>query len=245
MTEIQGDRSPQSPDLQQLDCCQGGLCEDDWHRHPIRLGSLFLVILVVQAMDLLLTMRVEVIGEGAGWVENSLRLFGDITDVVFVVVLAVVAIQLLRHRFTASRESGSRATLIVLTVYLFVASLNVISNMLTLVVVPNLDDVSQNGLIVDLGLLFASNMLVFSLWYQLADAYLKGGAFDFPPNAAHPDDPPRWIDYLWLSFNTQTTFGPTLEGVRTRPTKVLMMLQTSLSLIVLVVLIARIIRAPG
>ena len=36
--------------------------------------------------------------------------------------------------------------------------------------------------------------------------------------------------------------GPTLESVKTRPAKALMMVQTSLSLIVLVVLIARIIR---
>ena len=88
-------------------------------------------------------------------------------------------------------------------------------------------------------------MLAFSLWYQLADAYIKGGAFDFPPHGAHPDDPPRWIDYLFLSFNTQSTFGPTIEGIRTRPVKVLMMLQTSLSLILLVVLVARIIVAPS
>ena len=109
----------------------------------------------------------------------------------------------------------------------------------------SLQNTSQNWLILDLGLLFASNMLAFSLWYQLADAYLKGGAFDFPPNGAHPEDPPRWIDYLFLSFNTQSTFGPTLEGIRTRPVKVMMMLQTALSVILLVVLVARIIVAPS
>ncbi|MFZ9158662.1 MAG: DUF1345 domain-containing protein [Ilumatobacteraceae bacterium] len=167
------------------------------------------------------------------------------TDVVFVVVLITVLVQLIRHRLTASRESRSGATLVILAIYLFVASINVIINMATLVVVQRLSGVSQNGLIIDLGLLFASNMLIFSLWYQLADAYLKDGAFDFPPNAAHPNDPPRWIDYLFLSFTTQTTFGPTVEGIRTRPVKVMMMLQTLLSLVVLVVLVARIISAPS
>jgi len=86
-----------------------------------------------------------------------------------------------------------------------------------------------------------STTLVFSLWYQLADAYLPGGAIDFPPNGAHPDGPPRWFDYLFLSFNTNATFGPTTEGVRTRPTKALMMLQAAISLVVLVVLIARVV----
>ena len=47
---------------------------------------------------------------------------------------------------------------------------------------PSLQHASQTGLIVDLGLLFTSNMLIFSLWYMLADAYLTGGAFDFPPD---------------------------------------------------------------
>ncbi|CAB4793609.1 unannotated protein [freshwater metagenome] len=196
-------------------------------------------------MDLLLTLRIEDIGDNAKTSEKILRAIGDIADVLFVAVLVLIVIALVRQRFVASRESHSRFTLAVLAIYLVSASLNVLFNMITLVVVPSLRNTSQNWLILDLGLLFASNMLTFSLWYQLADAYLKGGAFDFPPNAAHPDDPPRWVDYLFLSFNTQSTFGPTIEGIRTRPVKVMMMLQTSFSLIVLVVLVARIITAPA
>ena len=196
-------------------------------------------------MDLLLTLRIEDIGDNAKASEKILRAIGDIADVLFVAVLVLIVIALVRQRFVASRESHSRFTLAVLAIYLVSASLNVLFNMITLVVVPSLRNTSQNWLILDLGLLFASNMLTFSLWYQLADAYLKGGAFDFPPNAAHPDDPPRWVDYLFLSFNTQSTFGPTIEGIRTRPVKVMMMLQTSFSLIVLVVLVARIITAPA
>ena len=238
------DSNEASNPSEELRCCKGGLCKDDWHRHPIHLGAFFAVVVLVQALDLFLTLRVEIIGEGAGAPERALRLVGDISDVLFVVVLVALGIQFLRHKFIASRESSSRLTLLILTIYLAIASLNIVVNMTTLIVVQKLTDVSQSGLIVDLGMIFASNMLVFSLWYQLADAYLKGGAFDFPENAAHPDDPPRWIDYLFLSFNTQTTFGPTVEGIRTRPVKVLMMLQTSLSLIVLVVLVARIIVAP-
>jgi hypothetical protein len=122
------------------------------------------------------------------------------------------------------------------------ASVNVLMNIATLVVSPSLEGASQPELIGDLALLFASTTLIFSLWYQLADVYLPGGAFEFPPNAAHPEQAPRWFDYLSLSFYTNSTFGPTLESVKTRPAKALMMVQTSLSLIVLVVLIARIIR---
>ena len=236
--------SPKDFSDQERECCHGGLCEGEWHRHPIHLFSFFLVVLLIQAMDLLLTLRIENLGDRSEPVEKLLRTIGNVTDVLFVAVLVIVVISLLRDRFVVSRESRSRFTLIVLSIYLFFASLNVLFNMITLVVAPSLRNTSQNWLIVDLGLLFASNMLAFSLWYQLADAYLTGGAFDFPPNAAHPDDPPRWVDYLFLSFNTQSTFGPTIEGIRTRPVKVLMMMQISLSLVVLVVLVARIIIAP-
>ena len=228
----------------ELPCCEGALCRDDWHRNPIHLGAFFLVVLLIQAMDVVLTLRIEDLGNDADSTEKLVRAIGDITDVLFVVVFIVVIVELLRMRFIVSRESNSQFTLILLCVYLSAASLNVIVNMVTLVMAPSLQNASQNWLILDLVLLFASNMLAFSLWYQLADAYLKGGAFDFPPNAAHPDDPPRWVDYLFLSFNTQSTFGPTVEGIRTRPVKVMMMLQTSLSLVVLVVLVARIIVAP-
>ena len=229
----------------ELPCCEGDLCRDDWHRNPIHLGGFFLVVLLIQAMDLLLTLRIEDLGNDADSTEKLVRAIGDITDVLFIVVFIVVIVELLRRRFIASRESHSQFTLILLCAYLSAASLNVIVNMVTLVVAPSLQNASQNWLILDLALLFASNMLAFSLWYQLADAYLKGGAFDFPPNAAHPDDPPRWVDYLFLSFNTQSTFGPTVESIRTRPVKVMMMLQTSLSVVVLVVLVARIIVAPS
>jgi hypothetical protein len=229
----------------ELPCCEGDLCRDDWHRTPIHLGAFFLVVLLIQAVDVLLRLRVEDIRNKADLTEKLVRAIGDVSDVLFFVVFVVVIIEFLRRRFNASRESHSQFTLIVLCVYLSAASLNVLVNMVTLVMARSLQNASQNWLILDLGLLFVSNMLAFSLWYQLADAYVKGGAFDFPPNGAHPDDPPRWVDYLFLSFNTQSTFGPTIEGIRTRPVKVMMMLQTSLSLILLIVLVARIIVAPS
>ena len=192
--------SPKDFSDQERECCHGGLCEGEWHRHPIHLFSFFLVVLLIQAMDLLLTLRIENLGDRSEPVEKLLRTIGNVTDVLFVAVLVIVVISLLRDRFVVSRESRSRFTLIVLSIYLFFASLNVLFNMITLVVAPSLRNTSQNWLIVDLGLL--------------------------------------------LSFNTQSTFGPTIEGIRTRPVKVMMMMQISLSLVVLVVLVARIIIAP-
>lgn len=44
---------------------------------------------------------------------------------------------------------------------------------------------------------------------------------------------------MFIAFNTNATFGPTVETVTSRRVKVLMMLQTMCSLVVLVVLVAR------
>lgn len=214
-------------------------------RRPISIFVFGAVIIVVQVLDFILGNRVEEIAHAATWVTadilRGLSLGGDF---LFLAVLVFGIGHAAHHRLKLAKGEEKGFPPALLLAYLVIATLNVLQNMVILVITPSLQHASQTGLIVDLGLLFASNMLIFSLWYMLADAYLAGGAFDFPPDALRPEDPPRWVDYLALSFNTQATFGPTLEGVRRRPAKVMMMFQTSLSLVVLVVLIARIIKAP-
>lgn len=58
--------------------------------------------------------------------------------------------------------------------------------------------------------------------------------------AAGPDTwSPNFLDYLFLAFNTSTAFSPTDTPVLARWGKILMMLQSSISLIVLAILAAR------
>jgi hypothetical protein len=80
---------------------------------------------------------------------------------------------------------------------------------------------------------------VFSGWYWLYDQTIPGGAFDFPEAEVLPNFRPNLIDYVFISFNTNSTFGPTAELIKSRHVKVLMMLQTSLSLAILLVFVAR------
>ena len=221
--------------------------EGDRRRHEIQLWKFVAVIAVIEVMNIILTNRVHALGleqQGLAIELDVVRFVERAANYLFLAFLLVAVFQIILQRRSEAHVSSKRIAPTMMVVYLGVASFNVAMNILVLVLVPDLQDASQTDLIAILGLIFLSNMLVFSLWYQLADYYLPGGAFDFPPNAAHPEDPPRWVDYVSLSFFTQSTFGPTLEGVRTRPVKVLMMAQTSLALVVLVVLIARIIRAP-
>ncbi len=105
--------------------------------------------------------------------------------------------------------------------------------------------------------LWLTNILVFASWYWRLDAggpyarHVRGshtkGDFLFPqmtlaPGTQKPVDPtwsPGFIDYLFLAFNTSTAFSPTDSPVLSRWAKVLMMMQSSISLATLALLAAR------
>jgi hypothetical protein len=106
--------------------------------------------------------------------------------------------------------------------------------------------------------LWVTNILVFALWYWRLDAggpYQRDkepghseGAFLFPwmtmskealREAGQPDWSPNFIDYLFLAFNSSTAFSPTDVPVLARWAKVLMMLQSLLSLLIIALLAAR------
>ena len=106
--------------------------------------------------------------------------------------------------------------------------------------------------------LWATNILVFSLWYWRLDA---GGPHGRDTRFGHPDGAflfpqmtlphevqkttgqhgwsPNFIDYVFLAFNTSTAFSPTDVPILERWAKVLMMVQSVISLTVLAVLAAR------
>jgi hypothetical protein len=106
--------------------------------------------------------------------------------------------------------------------------------------------------------LWITNILVFASWYWRLDAggpYARGlrdehtdGAFLFPQmtlsqeaQVAMGEDQwsPGFIDYLFLAFNTSTAFSPTDSPVLSRWAKVLMMVQSLISLTTLALLAAR------
>ena len=108
------------------------------------------------------------------------------------------------------------------------------------------------------GLLWLTNVIVFALWYWRLDAGgphgresrsgHPDGAFLFPQMTMPPEEKiaagqhtwsPNFVDYLFIAFNTSTAFSPTDVPVLARWGKVLMMLQSIISLTVLVLLAAR------
>ena len=98
-------------------------------------------------------------------------------------------------------------------------------------------------------ILWVTNILVFAMWYWRLDAggphsrdsrgRHTAGAFFFPQmmDGAPVEDPeawrPRFVDYLFLAFNTSTAFSPTDTAILSRWAKVLCMIQalTSLSIV--------------
>jgi hypothetical protein len=105
--------------------------------------------------------------------------------------------------------------------------------------------------------LWGTNVLIFGCWYWRLDAggphrrSLQAshteGDFLFPqmtlgPHTKVPFDPdwsPRFVDYLFLAFNTSTAFSPTDTAVLSRWAKGLMMIQSAISLATLALLAAR------
>lgn len=106
------------------------------------------------------------------------------------------------------------------------------------------------------GTIWMINIVVMALWYWELD---RGGAsararnlhdrtdFLFPqmstPQFADKDWEPHFLDYFYLSFTNATAFSPTDVLPLTRWAKLLMMLQSVISLLTVALIIARAINA--
>ena len=100
--------------------------------------------------------------------------------------------------------------------------------------------------------IYLTNVIVFALWYWEFD---RGGPaaraaaihihpdFLFPqmatPNVASPDWEPGFADYLYVSFTNATAFSPTDTMPLTRWAKMIMLLQSAVSLVTVALVVAR------
>jgi uncharacterized membrane protein len=117
---------------------------------------------------------------------------------------------------------------------------------------------SPEQLLISAASLWITNILIFALWYWRLDAGgphqrdkragHAEGAFLFPQmtmseealkESGQEDWSPNFVDYLFLAFNTSTAFSPTDVPVLERWAKILMMLQSLLSLLIIALLAAR------
>jgi uncharacterized membrane protein len=110
---------------------------------------------------------------------------------------------------------------------------------------------SALSVLVDAALIWASNVVTFAVWYWEIDG---GGPAERRMDAHTSEDfvfpqlarqegrevtgwAPGFLDYLFLAFNTSTAFSPTDTPVLSQRAKVLTMIQSVLSLVVILVLV--------
>ena len=149
---------------------------------------------------------------------------------------------------------------------ILVLAINILITLYTIISVSRLviatfhGQIGPNHLLVSSLILWTTNVLVFALWYWSLDAggpvqrELKESAgstaFLFPQiqisltqTAGIPlsikNWTPHFIDYLFLAFNTTTAFSPTDTQVLTRWAKCMCMIQTIISLTIILMLAAR------
>jgi hypothetical protein len=100
--------------------------------------------------------------------------------------------------------------------------------------------------------IWVANVLTFSMLYWQID---RGGPYArasqvrvtpdwlFPQAATPEDAPPDWrplfLDYLFLGYTTATAFSPTDALPLTHRAKLLMMLESTISLLTLVIVVSR------
>jgi hypothetical protein len=104
----------------------------------------------------------------------------------------------------------------------------------------------------DAALVFISTVLLFTVWYWILDFNYRqslGSGEVVPPAIVFPlmerkisgyeHWKPGFIDYLFLSFHTSSTVGPTDTLILSKRAKITTMFQVLISLIVLIVVAAR------
>lgn len=112
--------------------------------------------------------------------------------------------------------------------------------------------VDSRYLLMDAALTYVSIILLFTVWYWILDyehQQARSSGTLIPPAIVFPQRErkisgyenwkPGFIDYLFLSFHSSSTMGPTDTLILSKRVKITMMFQVSISLIVLIVIAAR------
>lgn len=202
---------------------------------PARTQALRLVValLVIQALDVATAWQIHdgtIFGDPAA----TVIMWVDVASTVVFVGLAVALVVAMLH------QDGKHVERVAL-VYLSMALVQVTMNVVMLVGTGHARDDSVLWGMWDLGACYVQLVAVFTGWYYLADNAIRGGAFNFPRNNDGSEYEPNIVDYVFIAFNTNATFGPTSEAVVSRRVKVLMMVQALLSLSLIVVFVSRIV----
>ncbi len=162
----------------------------------------------------------------------------------------LVAINVLDPRHIRAHEGSLRWVGIALIGTMTLANVYSISRLIYQLVDGNVKDATS--LLLTGGSIWLTNVVVFALWYWEFD---RGGPaarsiakrqhpdFMFPqmsdPELAAPHWAPRFLDYCYMSLTNSSAFSPTDVLPLTRWAKATMALQSTTSLLVVALVIAR------
>jgi hypothetical protein len=142
------------------------------------------------------------------------------------------------------RRKRALMRVIVIANTLFTAALLIHAGFL-LTVLTGLSARAVGELIGDVALMAVSNILIFSIWYWIIDPPgviedepdPRPWAFLFPQRGSalpgYESWSPRYLDYLFVAFTTSFAFSPTDAAPLNRITKMLMLLQSAISVVTL------------
>jgi hypothetical protein len=186
---------------------------------------------LVWMMDTALVRRLEHHHMVANTFSPLLNSMEQASTVLFLLVSLGLAVALYR--------SKNRALFLWGLIYLVFSLLQVVANVLSMVATAS--SVRGGGLTTlwDVAAVYMESVIVFMFIYIFLDLTTPGGAFVWPSRDGEPAPTPHIIDYLFISLNVNSTYGPTSEAVISRPAKLFMALQVLLAILMFTVLIAR------
>lgn len=187
------------------------------------------VMVVVQFLDVAVTGKLVGGGELDPGGARVVMLFHAGSGYLLLLLLGVILLSIMRP--------ASRWIVTGLVAYLGFALLHLVVDVAALLLSAS-GKATGLASLWDVAAIGAMSVLTFAACYWVLDRVTPGGAFVIPGRGA-PVKEPGLGDFIYLSFDTSTTFGPTIEVPVTMRAKSLMMLQVTLSIVILTVLLSR------
>jgi hypothetical protein len=202
-------------------------------------GRLFVILATsgVWLMDMLLVQHLKHRQLIAPSLNPVLHIVDVVSTLVFIIVTIGLSLSLYRNH---KRELFNWAL-----AYLVFSIIQVITNVLAMVASAGTHNESGLASLWDVAAVYLETVLVFMFVYVFLDVSTPGGAFVWPSRDGQPAPEPHLIDYLFISLNVNSTYGPTSEAVMSRMAKLVMALQVLLAILMLTVLIARTVGATS
>lgn len=197
--------------------------------------SVVAAMVVIWAMDTLLSRRLVDVGAIDGTHADLILALETTSTIVFVITSVLLAVAVLRpwpHRLFQ-----------IAGFYAVFSVIQVIANVVAMVSTAHLHGGSGLAGLWDVAAVYGMSVSVFTFVYVLLDVTTPGGAFVWPARDGQPAPTPNVLDYLFISLNVNSTYGPTSEAVMSRRAKLVMSMQVMLAILMLTVLIARAVSA--